>query len=72
MIIQVKAKVRISYCYFNNQNTTNVESRIFAYFGVRKLLIIQIDEMLAPSQVFRGIFLTIFLDPSVHIADFIL
>jgi hypothetical protein len=57
MIIQVKAKVRISYCYFDNQNTTNVESRIFAYFGVRKLLIIQIDEMVAPSQVFRGYFI---------------
>jgi|GEM_PF-5153607 hypothetical protein len=56
MIIQVKAKVRISHCYFDNQNTTNVKSRIFAYFGVRKLLIIQIDEMLVPSQVFRGYF----------------
>jgi hypothetical protein len=56
MIMQVEAKVHISYCYFNNQNTTNVESRIFAYFGVRELLIIQIDEMLAPSQVSRGYF----------------
>jgi hypothetical protein len=62
-----------SYCYSQNKSThMRVFIEFFLIVTLESYYPLQINEMLALSQLARDILLTIPLDPSVDIAHFVL